>query len=303
MIEASFSPLVTVIDFDTVPWWLPVTLVAVGIFLYGAPQIDALLGANLPEWNQLPSRVRAPTVGILVAGAGLIAFAELAQTDWMYVLFLFGYARAVEGATILHLFGRLDQAMRVLFDDKQESQSDTIRKDRRDTSSDPVTSLVRQLPLVSQSSTTGKAARWLIGRLLKRVPMLVATTVITILSIIFMGVVLIGFPRVPLTVRIAGVLSIMTLSLSMVNSAWVLTKVTDELAPWEFIGVICCVVGGELYNLPSVAGLFPGVPVVDGPFSAWTVALVGFIGWAVGVFLAVAFFVYRIRLTDSQSAM
>ena len=295
MTVSSVSLLPAVVEFDTVPWWLPVTLVTIGLLLYGAPQVNSFLGTHLPEWRHLPSGVRAPIVGILVAGAGLIVFAQLAQFDWMYVLFLFGYARAVEGATILHLFGRLDEAMRVVFDDDQDQLGGT--RDNRAAASGPAAAIVRRLPLVSLGSKVGTVTWWFVGRLLKRVPLLIVTGIITTLSVALMGVVLVGFPEVPLTVRIAGVVTVMTLALSTVSSAWVFTKVTDELAPWEFVGVVCCVVGGELYNLPSVAGLFPGFPAVGGPFGAWTVVIVGFIGWTVGVLLAVTFFVHRKRRT------
>ena len=297
MIEASVSLTPAVVEFDTVPWWLPVTLVAIGLLFYGAPQVDAFVGAHLPEWSHLPSGVRAPIVGTLVAGAGLIVFTQLARFDWMYVLFLFGYARAVEGATILHLFGRLDEAMQVVFGDDQDQPGGTGTGSNRAAANGPVPVVIRRLPLISPGSKVGTVARWFIGRLLKRVPLLIVTVIITTLSVALMGVVLVGLPGISLTVRIAGVMTVMTLALSTVSSAWVFTKVSDELAPWEFVGVVCCVVGGELYNLPSVAGLFPGFPAVGGPFGAWTVVIVGFIGWTVGVLLAVTFFVHRKRRT------
>lgn len=279
---------IAVVSFETVPWWLPIVVVAIGLLLYGAPQVDAVIGARAPEWRQLPGFVRAPVVGLLVAGAGLIVFAQLAEADWMYVLFLFGYARAVEGATILNLFGRVDEAMSVLLGKGSSSQKTTRGW--------PAT-IVRWLPLVSVTSTVGQGAVWLLGRTLKRLPLVIVTGLITTLSVALLVVVLVGFSQTSLTVRIAAVVTVSTFALSLVNTAWILTKVTDELAPWEFIGVVCCIVGGELYNVPSVAGLFPGIPAVEGPFSAWTAVAVGTVGWAVGVLLAVAFFTHRVRTT------
>lgn len=85
-------------DFETLPWWIPGAVVVVGIAFYGIPQCDRVLPGQLPEWRVLPRWVRIPFTGLFFGGAGVIVFATLQQYNWMYVLFLFGYARAVEGA-------------------------------------------------------------------------------------------------------------------------------------------------------------------------------------------------------------
>ena len=62
-----------------------------------------------------------------------------------------------------------------------------------------------------------------------------------------------------------------------------------------------CVVGGELYNVPSALRLFPDVPAIEGPFGAWTALAVGTIGWGTGLILAVAFFLRRVQDTNPFS--
>jgi hypothetical protein len=102
------------IDFETLPWWIPGALVVVGIAFYEIPQCDRVIPGQLPEWRVLPRWVRIPFTGLFFGGAGVIVFATLQQYNWMYVLFLFGYARAVEGATILHFFGRITNGVEAL---------------------------------------------------------------------------------------------------------------------------------------------------------------------------------------------
>jgi hypothetical protein len=255
------------VDFDPVPWWLPGTIVVVGLFLYGIPQVDRFITSRFREWQHLPRLFRHPVVGFLVGGAGLIVFSQLAQFDWMYVLFLFGYARAVEGATILHLFGRLDDAMRKVFDESS----------------------------ISSGSKIQQVVSWAIRRMVKRIPLLIVTTLLSALSVGLLVAVLIGFPDTPLGVQLAFVVTVATFALSTVNSAWVFAKITDEVGPGAFIGLLCCTVGGELYNVPAALSLFSEVSAVDGPFGAWTTVAVGTVGWGVGLILAVTFFYRRIR--------
>lgn len=259
----------SVIDFDPVPWWLPGTIVVMGLFLYGVPHVDKFVGARLQEWRQLPLSARRPIIAIFFGGTGLIVFTQLERYDWMYVLFLFGYARAVEGATILHLFGRLDDAVKKLSSSGGESPS-----------------RLRQF------------GQWVIHRIKHKLPFIITTTLLTVLSLGLLITVLIAFPETPVTVRVAGVVTVTTFALSTVNATWTLSKVTDEIGPSAFIGVVCCVVGGELYNIPAALSLFSGVPAVQGPIGPWITVVVGSLGWTVGLVLAVAFFIHRVQNTD-----
>jgi hypothetical protein len=261
------------VDFDPVPWWLPGTTVVAGLFLYGIPQVDRFIARRLREWQRLPGLVRRPIVGVLIGGAGLIVFSQLAQFDWMYVLFLFGYARAVEGATIVHLLGRLDDAMRKMFGESSESSRSKIEQ----------------------------VVDWAIHRLVKRIPLLIVTTLLSALSVGLLIAVLIGFPDTPLGVRLAFVVTVVTFALSTVNGVWVFSRITDEVGPGAFIGLVSCTIGGELYNVPAALSLFSETQAVNGPFGAWTTVAVGTIGWGVGLILAVAFFVRRIRQRDSPT--
>jgi len=260
----------SLLDFDPVPWWLPGTIVVAGLFLYGTPQVDQFIASRFREWQHLPVFFRHPMVGLLIGGAGLIVFSQLTRFDWMYVLFLFGYARAVEGATILHMFGRLDDAMRKAFG---QSSTDSASKVQR-------------------------VASWAVRRLMKRIPLLIVTVLLSVLSAGLLIAVLIGFPETPFGVRLAFVVTVTTFALSTVNSVWVFSKITDEVGPGAFIGLVCCTVGGELYNVPAALSLFSEIPAVGGPFGAWTAVAVGTIGWGVGVILAVVFFIRKIRQRD-----
>jgi len=113
--------------------------------------------------------------------------------------------------------------------------------------------------------------------------------------------VLIGFPDTPLGIRLAFVVTIATFALSTVNGVWVFSKITDEVGPGAFIGLVCCTVGGELYNVPAALSLFSGIQAVEGPFGAWATVAVGTIGWGVRLILAVAFFIRRIRHRDPMA--
>lgn len=257
---------------DTVPWWLPVVIIAAGILLYGIPFVNTFIGNHLSEWRTLPVLPRVAVIGLLISGASLVVFAQLGQSDWMYVLFLFTYTRAIEGATVLHVFGRIDEIARMIASARGGSGS--------------------------KVSKLKQILSWILQRFLKRLPLTIVTTVLLTLSIVLFVAVLIGFPRASITVRVAAVITVVTFSLSIVNTAWILRKVTDELGPAAFLGVVCCIVGGELYNVPAALSLFPNVPAVNGPFGAWTTVTVGLIGWFVGLFLALLFFTHRIRQTD-----
>lgn len=288
-------------DFETLPWWIPGAIVVVGIAFYGIPQCDRVLSGQLPEWRVLPRWVRIPFTGLFFGGAGVIVFATLQQYNWMYVLFLFGYARAVEGATILHLFGRITSGVEAL-------KRAISRSESTSTSTSPSPSrwsvawVVSLIPFVSVGSRIGRGLRWILRRIVKRLPIVITTLILSVLAVGLIAAMLIGFPADPVTVKLAWALTVTTLTLSMVNGAWVLTKVTDELSVWEFLGVLCCLVGGELYNVPSALGLFSGVPAVEGPLGAWTATLVGTIGWSVGLVLATAFFVHAIRRRETPTA-
>ena len=268
-----FTTLVTqtgvIIDFDSVPWWLPGTIVVTGLFLYGVPHVDKFISIRLKEWQQLPHFARWPVIAIFVGGAGLIVFTQLEQHDWMYVLFLFGYARAVEGVTILHLFGRLNDIARKVANGEGDN-----------------------------GSKLRKFGKWVLFRIRKRLLLILTTTLLLVLSMGLLIAILVAFPETPVTVRVAGVVTVTTFALSTVNATWTLSKVTEEIGPGAFIGVICCVVGGELYNLPAALSLFNGIPAVEGPIGPWTTIIVGAIGWGVGLILSVMFFVHRIQNTD-----
>lgn len=263
------------VDFDPVPWWLPVVVIAAGVLLCGVPYVNVFIENRFPEWRSLPALPQVAVVGLLISGAALVVFAQLGQSDWMYVLFLFTYTRAIEGATILHLFGRIDEIARMIAASGDGGGGSMISK-------------LKQI------------LSWVVQRFLKRLPLTIVTTVLLILSVVLFIAVLIGFPGAPITVRVAAVMTVVTFSLSTVNTAWILRKVTDELGPAAFLGVVCCVVGGELYNVPAALSLFPNVPAVDGPFGAWTTVTVGLVGWFVGLLLALLFFTYRIRQTDPK---
>jgi hypothetical protein len=254
-------------DFVLTQWWVPGVIVVAGMLLYGIPQVDRFIGHQLREWKRLPRQFRYPVVGILVGGAGLVVFSQLAEFDWLYVLFLFGYARAVEGGTVLHLFGRLNHAMRKVFGDSSSTPGSKLKQ------------------IVS----------WAVRQLMKRFPLLIVSILLSTLVAGLLVAVLIGFPDTPLGVKLAFVTTIATLALSVVNSAWVFSKVSNEIGPGSFLGLVCCVVGGELYNVPAALSLFSGIEAVRGPFAAWTTVTVGTIGWAMGLILAVAFLLRRIR--------
>lgn len=260
--------------FETVPWWLPILIIVAGVFLYAIPYLNRFIGHRLSEWRSIPLLPRVATIGLLVSGAGLVVFTQLGDSDWMYVLFLFAYTRAIEGATVLHLLGRIDKVAGLIASGSNNGGS-----------------------LRSKLKRLGS---WAVKRLLSRLPLLVVTVVLSTLALIFLIAVLLGFPGTPITIRVAAVLTITTFALSTVNTAWVLRKVRTELGPPAFLGVICCVVGGELYSVPAAFSLFPEVPALDGPFSAWTTVLVGLIGWLVGLILAVLFFIHRIRQTNAE---
>lgn len=260
--------------FDTVPWWLPVLVIAAGVFLYAIPCLNRFIGHYLPEWRSVPLLPRVATIGLLISGAGLVVFAQLSDSDWIYVLFLFTYTRAIEGATILHLLGRIEKVAGLVASSSNDGES-----------------------LMSKLNRLGS---WVIKGLLTRLPLIVVTAVLSTLALMFLIATLLGFPGTPITVRIAAVSTITTFAFSTVNTAWVLRKVREELGPSAFIGVICCVVGGELYSVPAAFSLFQTIPALDGPFSAWTTVLVGLVGWLVGLILAVVFFIHRIRQTDAE---
>lgn len=275
VIECYTSPPLQIYS-ESVPWWAPITLIAFGVLLYGAPYVDSFIGNRLDEWQTLPAFPRLIVVTLLISGSGLIVFVQLGQYDWMYVLFLFTYTRAVEGATIIHLFGRIEQVLRIVYGESGGGGGPTLSKLR-------------------------KVIDWAVRRLKKRIPLLIVTTVLMVLSGVLLVSVFLGFPQTPLTVRLAAVVTVVTFALSTVNTAWVLRKVTDELGVWAFLGVVFCVVGGELYNVPAAFSLFSNIPALEGPFGAWTTITVGLIGWFVGLLLAVIFFAYRIRQTEPNS--
>lgn len=259
--------------FESVPWWFPIAIVAAGLLLYGIPYVDAFVGARIEEWQYIPLIPRIAVVGLLVSGAGLVVFTQLGQFDWMYVLFLFTYTRAIEGATMIHFFGRIDEVTRAVFGDGGGG---------------------------SWSSKIRMAVSWLVRRFLRRLPLLIVTSVLIALAVVLLVSVLFGFPGTRITVRLAAVATVTTFALSTVNTAWVLRKVTDELGIWAFLGVVFCVVGGELYNVPAAFSLFSSMPALEGPFSAWTTVTVGLIGWFLGLMLALIFFAHRVRHTDAE---
>jgi hypothetical protein len=256
---------------DPMPWFLPAVLIAVGLVLYGTPYLDAFLRARLPEWRRLPHPACIAFVALFVGGAGLVTRATLGGSTWMYVLFLLGYARAVEAATILHLFGRIDALLSFLSGSSGSDQSSVRR-----------------------------ALDWLVQRLKKRLPLIVVTGLLTLVSVGLYIAVIIAFPTISVWTKLAFAFTMSTFFLSTVNTAWVLRKLTNDIGPATFIGILLCVVGGELYNVPSAFAVFTDQPAFGGPIGSLTTLTVSTVGWLLGLFLALGFFVYRIRETSPQ---
>lgn len=254
---------------EPVPWFLPGVLIAGGLLLYGTPYVDFFLQARLVEWRGVPRFARLAITALFVGGAGVTVLSVLGNSFWMYVLFLLGYARAIEAITTLYLFGRLDDLMNMLSGDNQGSGS-----------------------LVS------KAVSWFVDRLMKRLSLTIVTATLSAISLGLYVSVLIAFPDAGFWTKLVFAFTLSTFYLSTVNAAWVLTKLTDEIGPGAFVGLILCIVGGEMYNVPSAFAVFTDQPALSGPMGAVTTLTVGTIGWLLGLMLALIFFYHRIQTTE-----
>ncbi|MFB6140766.1 MAG: hypothetical protein ABEJ26_10070 [Halosimplex sp.] len=222
-------------------------------------------------------------VATLVVGLFATALGTAASTDslWAVALLLFLVGRGVEGAVFVHLVRKLAHYVGGAVGWFRAAIARATGGDRPGRSS-------RGGVRTAARSLLEKYVRKLLYRLVALGFLLTAVAMTVVLSTLVLDF---GGYTVP------QVYAVVVGTSALFTFAWDVRPALDRLGPLPFAGVICCVVGAEVYNFPT-AGVAPatvtdllrtvgrlvGVPylgVTDVP-TELIVAAVGFGAYALG---------------------
>jgi len=261
---------------EPIPWWLPPLTIGCGLLFLGPPQVDRWLHDHLGVWRSVrPAPFRVACLFVLFVGATLVGWATLGTSRWQYAQYLLLVGRAVEGATVINIFVKAQDLFALIANARAGGSTGAS----------------------SGSSKWQILAEKITSHVRKRIPRIVATTLVVALSMALLSALVVSRPDQRLLVQIVLVYTLFTFALSVIGTAWVLKRLSGHLDPLSFVGIPLCVAGGELYNVPAAFDLF-ATQALGGPLSGATPAVFSTVGWTAGALSAVGLLWWSLRSSN-----